>query len=105
MNMELFGEKGKSLINTEYDVSCQDDIVSLDFSNLFSAAIYEAYGEMAFKNSYPVSPTTNFVMVEGDKLTLQLGFTGRIGANGLGGITIEGNISSYDIPDMPETRD
>ena len=55
-----------------------------------------------YNNSYPVSPTTNFVMVEGDKFTLQLGFNGRIGINGLGGVTIEGNIINYDILEMKE---
>ena len=55
-----------------------------------------------YNNSYPVAPTTNFVMVDGDKLTLQLGFLGRVGANGLGGITIEGNISDYEILEMKE---
>ncbi|MDN5203219.1 DUF4251 domain-containing protein [Fulvivirgaceae bacterium BMA10] len=48
-------------------------------------------------NSYFVTPSTNFVMVDGDKLVMQLGFNHRVGFNGLGGITIEGRIASYEI--------
>ena len=55
-----------------------------------------------YNNSYPVSPTTNFVMVDGSKFTMQLGFMGRVGINGLGGITIEGNITNYEILEMKE---
>lgn len=51
MNMELFDEKGKSIIVTSYDVSCKDDVVSIDFSNLFSPSILESYGEMEFEMS------------------------------------------------------
>ena len=55
-----------------------------------------------YNNSYPVSPATNFVMVEGDQITLQLGFMGVVGANGLGGLTIEGNIGSFEILDTTD---
>ncbi len=48
-------------------------------------------------NSVPVSPTVNFVMVEGDQFTMQIGFNGRIGDNGLGGTTLEGFITDYQM--------
>lgn len=50
-------------------------------------------------NSIPVSPSINFVMVEGNDFTMQVGFNGRIGANGVGGTTIEGRITDYRILD------
>lgn len=43
-----------------------------------------------------VSSTTNFVSVNGDKAVVQVASNGPYsGANGLGGITVDGNISSY----------
>ncbi len=55
-----------------------------------------------YNNSYQVSPNTNFVMVNGDEFTMQLGFNGRIGVNGLGGVTLEGNITRYEILEAKE---
>ena len=51
MDMELFDEKGKSIIVTSYEVSCKGDFVSIDFSNLFPPAILESYGDMEFEMS------------------------------------------------------
>lgn len=45
-----------------------------------------------------VSPTTNFVMVDGDRVTVQVASNSAIaGPNGIGGITLDGNLSSADI--------
>ena len=51
MNMELFDEKGKPIISSEYIVTCKDDVISIDFSNLIPPAMYESYGEMEFEMS------------------------------------------------------
>ncbi len=41
-----------------------------------------------------VTSTTNFISVEGDKGTIQLALNGpAIGPNGIGGITVEGNVT------------
>lgn len=45
-----------------------------------------------------VTPTTNFVSLEGNHATIQLAFnTGAIGPNGLGGITVDGNASGIEM--------
>lgn len=46
-----------------------------------------------------VSSNTNFVMIEGEKAVVQVAFSNSAsgGPNGLGGITVEGSISSYEI--------
>jgi hypothetical protein len=42
-----------------------------------------------------VTPSTNFVAMEGDKAIIQLAFNGPAsGPNGIGGITVEGNVSN-----------
>lgn len=43
-----------------------------------------------------VSPTTNFVMVNNDKATVQVSFNVAVsGSNGLGGVTVDGNLSDF----------
>ena len=45
-----------------------------------------------------VSPTTNFVSLEGDYAMVQLSFnTSRSGANGIGGITVDGKASNIEV--------
>ena len=51
------------------------------------------YGQTAFVNS-----NTNFVSVTGDKSVVQVAFNVPVsGPNGIGGITLDGNISNYEV--------
>lgn len=51
------------------------------------------YGQTAY-----VTPNTNFVSVQDDKATVQVAFNIPIsGLNGLGGVTVEGQFSKYDL--------
>lgn len=47
--------------------------------------------------SCQVSPVTDFVMVEGNQVVFQTGNNFGFGYNGLGGITIQGEIKDYEI--------
>ena len=51
--------------------------------------------------SYPMNPTTNFVGVDGDETTVQLSFNTVVGWNGLGGITLTGKITKYEVKGKP----
>ena len=42
-----------------------------------------------------VSPTLNFVMVEKEKATFQFGGGSQVGYNGVGGVTMDGNVQNY----------
>lgn len=44
-----------------------------------------------------LTPMTNFMSVDGDNITLQFSLEGRLGWNGLGGITLEGTVNSMKI--------
>ena len=45
-----------------------------------------------------VTPTTNFVMMKGERATIQIAFnTPNPGPNGVGGVTVDGNVSSFNI--------
>jgi len=47
--------------------------------------------------SFMMNPSINFVSVIGDETTIQLSFNGIIGWNGVGGITLEGNTTKYEV--------
>lgn len=59
---------------------------------LESHQLQDKYGE-----SVIIEPSLNFVGVAGENATAQLGSSGDIGWNGVGGITVEGNIRKYDL--------
>ena len=44
---------------------------------------------------FQVSPTTNFVKVQGNRVVIQTGNSFSMGYNGLGGITLNGTINNY----------
>jgi hypothetical protein len=46
---------------------------------------------------FHLTPSTNFVHVNGDQAIIQLSFNGLVGWNGVGGITIKGKIIKYKV--------
>ena len=54
--------------------------------------IQDQYGESAI-----IEPSINFVGVSGENATAQLGSSGDIAWNGVGGITIEGNVREHKL--------
>jgi len=50
-----------------------------------------------YNQSYQLNPTINFVGVNGDEGALQLGFNGLIGWNGVGGVTVDGKVTKYEV--------
>ena len=51
------------------------------------------YGQMAYVNS-----NTNFVSVDGEQAVVQVAFNIPVsGPNGLGGVTVDGSVSSYEV--------
>jgi hypothetical protein len=55
-----------------------------------------------YNQSYQLNPTINFIGIKGDEGALQLGFDGLIGWNGVGGVTIDGKITKYEIQEGKE---
>jgi len=47
--------------------------------------------------TFPVSSNINFVLVDSTKATFQFGSVSLIGINGVGGVTIDGNITYFDV--------
>ena len=50
-----------------------------------------------YNQSYQLNPTINFVGIKGEEGALQLGFSGLIGWNGVGGVTIDGKVTKYEV--------
>ena len=55
-----------------------------------------------YNQSYQINPTINFVGVKDEEGALQLGFDGLIGWNGVGGVTVYGKITKYEIKEGKE---
>ena len=47
--------------------------------------------------SFILSPDINFMSVNGNNIILQFGFNGAIGWNGVGGVTVRGTLSDYQV--------
>ena len=54
--------------------------------------LFDRYG-----NSLPLNSNLNFVGFDGEYSTIQLSFTGLVGWNGVGGVTIDGRITKMEI--------
>jgi hypothetical protein len=45
----------------------------------------------------PVNSTLNFMIVDSTKATLQLGSPWGVGINGVGGVTVDGNVTKFEV--------
>lgn len=52
--------------------------------------------------TYHVTSSLNFIIVDKDKSVIQIGSNTGMGYNGVGGITLEGSISNYEYSANPE---
>ena len=81
-------EKLDSLMYVEAEKAISDKDFTLEADK-----VEFKYGKTAFVNS-----NTNFVSVTGDKSVVQVAFNVPVsGPNGIGGITLDGNISNYEV--------
>lgn len=70
----------------------QEQLVDEKTFVLEAQQVYNKIGDM-----FSLSPSTNFVHINGDEAIVQLSFNGLVGWNGVGGITIKGKISKYKV--------
>jgi len=84
-------DKKEARVAREQEVYLELKNAVADSAFILSAhTLFDRYGR-----SYILSPNTNFVLVDGDRLVVQLSFNNLVGWNGLGGITMEGKITNY----------
>lgn len=73
----------------------QEQLMSLVEEQNFVLEATTIFGR--YNDRYEVMPNTNFVKVDGNKVTVQTSNNFHVGYNGLGGITINGTITDYKI--------
>ncbi len=103
----LFGQNNKNLSKKEkkeqkkqLQIEQKKAMISLLESKewvIEAHTVFDRYGL-----SYQLNPSINFVGINGDEGAMQLGFDGLIGWNGVGGVTIDGNVTKYEIKEGKE---
>lgn len=53
---------------------------------------------------YPVNSTLNFILLDSSDAVIQIGSNSGIGYNGVGGITIEGHVTKYELIEKQNKR-
>lgn len=85
---KILQEKLDSLLAIEAEHAVKEKAFTLEADQ-----VVFKYGHTAYVNS-----NTNFVSVQGDKAVVQVAFNIPIsGPNGLGGVTVNGSVSSYEV--------
>ena len=93
-NGKLTREQKKELkrIQQEKEMRVIDSIIDLRQFVLEANYIKDKRGQ-----SFAVSSTINFIMIDSAKAVFQFGSVRLIGINGLGGVTVEGNVTGYNV--------
>lgn len=73
----------------------KEKLLSLVEEKSFVIEANTIYGR--YMNRHEVLPSTNFVKIEGDQVTIQSASDSGPGYNGLGGLTVNGTITRYEI--------
>lgn len=87
--LEEFQRKQRNLVSIKEKVN--DSTFVLEASSLNDR----------FGRSVDVSPSINFIAVSGENVVIQVGSDFGIGPNGMGGITLEGVITTYEPEEGP----
>ena len=88
-------KKEKKELKKQQQIEQKKALVDLLNSKAWVIEAHTVYDR--YNQSYQLNPTINFVGVNGDEGALQLGFDGLIGWNGVGGVTIDGKVTDYEI--------
>jgi hypothetical protein len=98
---EITREEKKAAKQQQQDIDLKkiESILASRQWVLEAHTVQDRYG-----NSFHLNPTINFVAVDGDNGTVQLGFNGLVGWNGVGGVTIEGNVTVYEMEKVKKNR-
>ena len=94
--VELTKKEKKALKKAEQ--AKQDSLNAIAFKATLESKqwVLEAY-QVSFNNgrSFNVTPTLNFVAIEGEEAYIQIGSMSAYGYNGVGGVTVKGRIAKY----------
>ena len=91
MKQERLERKQQKALEQQEMKAALLDLVQDQSFVLQADALYDRY-----RNRYNAT-ANNFIMFDGDRMVLQTAFPAYIGYNGLGGITIDGRVTDYDM--------
>lgn len=92
--------KEKKELKKQQQLEQKKAILELLYSKKWVIEAHTVYDR--YNQSYQLNPTINFVGVKDEEGALQLGFDGLIGWNGVGGVTIDGKITQYEVKEGKE---
>ena len=88
--------KEKRNAEQEEEAKRQQEITSLMLE--YQRFVLEAnYVSDKTGSRVPVNSTINFIIVDSTQATLQLGSPWGMGINGVGGVTVDGNVTRYEL--------
>lgn len=91
---QLAKEKRKAEQAAEAEKQGEITALMLEYQRFVLEADYVA-GKSGSRT--PVNSTLNFVIIDSTDATLQLGSPWGMGINGVGGVTVDGNVTKYEV--------
>jgi hypothetical protein len=88
-------KKERKELKKQQEIEKKQAIVALLASQSWVIEAHTVFDR--YNQSYQIDPSINFVGIKGNEGALQLGFNGLIGWNGVGGITIDGSVTKYEV--------
>ena len=85
----------KKALRKEKEEKQMEEIIQLLHSKAWVIETHTVYDR--YNQSYQMNQTLNFIGVKGEEGAIQLSFDGILGWNGVGGITLEGKVTSYEV--------
>ncbi|HBH25013.1 MAG TPA: hypothetical protein DDY13_16535 [Cytophagales bacterium] len=93
--MEKMSKAEKKALKQAEMKANKDSLLQIIENKQWVLEAYQLQGK--YGQTFNLSPTTNFVAVKGDRNVWQFAFNGLIGWNGIGGITIDGKVTKYEV--------
>ncbi len=97
---QKLSKKEKKELKKQEQLKAKKAIVDLLHSKKWVIEAHTVYDR--YNQSYQLNPTINFVGINGEDGAIQLGFDGLIGWNGVGGITLDGTVTQYEVKEGKE---
>ena len=92
---QKLSKKEKKELKKQEQLKAKKEVVDLLNSRKWVIEAHTVFDR--YNQSYQLNPTLNFVGINGEEGAIQLGFDGLIGWNGVGGITLDGKVTQYEV--------
>lgn len=97
---QKLSKKEKKELKKQQQIAQNKAILEILYSKKWVIEAHTVFDR--YSQSYQINPSINFVGVKDGEGALQLGFDGLIGWNGVGGVTVDGTVTKYEIKEGKE---